>query len=252
MTKCVLPAVCALAFSLLPSGAMAQVTTPLGGRLVVSLNGIAQPGDQNISSSRSFDRYEETATVLTEQEIKSGSGMLDFGAAVQLSGPFGVGMAFTSFDTQRGATVTGSLPHPLFFSASRPFSMTLDGLEHRQRAVHLQGVMFIPFIENVDFMVSAGPTFFTMTQAVARFEDFTEVGPPHTDVNVTHAIVRSRETTVGFNIGADATYYVTRMIGIGGMLRYTRGSVDFNLGDGHTFSLDAGNVQAGAGLRLRF
>jgi hypothetical protein len=252
MTKCVLPAVCALAFFLLPSNAAAQIVTPLGGRLVVSLNGAVQPGDQNVSSSRSFERYEETATVLTEQPIRSGSGLLDFGAAVRLSDAFGVGMSFTSFNTRRGATVTGSLPHPVFFSASRPFSMTIDGLEHRQRAVHLQAVMFVPFIENVDFMVSAGPTFFTVTQAFARFDNFTEVGEPYTDVNVIHTIARPKETTVGFNVGADATYYVTPMIGVGGMLRYTRGSVDFDLGDGQSFSLNVGNVQVGAGLRLRF
>jgi hypothetical protein len=36
------------------------------------------------------------------------------------------------------------------------------------------------------------------------------------------------------------------------MLRYTRGSVDFDLGDGQSFSLNVGNVQVGAGLRLRF
>jgi hypothetical protein len=252
MTKCVLPAACALAFSLLPAGAAAQITTPLGGRLVVSLNGAVQPGDQNISSSRSFEQYDETATVLTEQNIKSGSGLLDVGAAFRLSEQFGVGMAFTSFSTERGATVTGSLPHPVFFGTPRAFSTELGGLEHRQRAVHLQAVMFIPFIENVDFMVSAGPTFFTVTQAFARFDGFSEVGIPFTDVNVTQTIRRPRENTVGFNVGADATYYVTPMIGVGGMLRYTRGSVDFDLGDGQSFSLNVGNVQVGAGLRLRF
>jgi opacity protein-like surface antigen len=252
MTKCVLPAACALALTLLPSSAAAQVTTPLGGRLVISLNGIAQPGDQNISSPRSFDRYDETATVLTEQAIKTGGGMLEIGAAVRLSGPFGAGIAFNSFSTDGGATVTGSLPHPIFFGVSRPFSMSLSGLEHEQRAVHLQAVMFIPFIENVDFMVSAGPTFFSVTQAFARFDNFTEVGEPYTDVNLTHTILRPKESAVGFNIGADVTYSITRMIGVGGMLRYTRGTVDFNLGDGQTFSLDAGNVQVGAGLRLRF
>lgn len=258
MIKCVWPAACALALCVIPTGAAAQTTTPLGGRLIVSINAAGQPGTDNLTSSRSFEAYPglegpgETATVVTEQEIKTGNRLIDFGAAYRVNGPFGVGVAFTSFSTARGATMQGSLPHPLLFNQHRAFTLSIPELEHKQRAVHLQAVAFIPFIENVDFMVSAGPTFFTVTQGFATFSDFSEVGLPFTDVNITHTVSTRKESTVGFNVGADAMYSITRMIGLGGMVRYTRGTVDFNIADGQTVSLKAGNVQAGAGLRIRF
>jgi opacity protein-like surface antigen len=258
MTKCVLPAACALALSLIPSSAAAQATTPLGGRLVISINGAVQPGDQNISSSRSFEVYPgpagagEMATVLTEQPIRTGGGLLDIAGAVRVTRNLGVGMAFTSVGSERGATMSGSIPHPIFFNSNRGFTMSFDGLEHRQRAVHLQAVLFVPFTERIDFMVSAGPTFFNVSQAFAGFDSFSEVGPPFNEIAVAHSLLQRDGTAVGFNVGADAAYYVTPMIGVGGMIRYTRGSVDFTIGEGQTVSIDAGNVQVGAGLRLRF
>lgn len=250
MINRVLPAAVALAMCLLPAPAVAQ-TTPLDGRLVVSINIAGQPGDQSVNWSRSFDRYEEAATVSGAQEIKTGAGLLDIGAAVRISGQFGAGLAFSSFSTERGATVVGSLPHPLVFGQPRSFALTTDGLEHRQRAVHLHAVAFLPFVENVDIMLSAGPTFFSVTQQFLSFDDFSEVGEPFTDVNIIQSIQTQKQNTIGFNIGADATYSITPMIGVGGMLRYTRGSAGFTVGD-QPFSIDAGNIQFGAGLRLRF
>lgn len=249
MTKCVLPAVCALAL-LLPTTAAAQFA-PFDGRLTVSINGATQPGDERISASHSFERYGETATINTAQEIKTGRGFLDFGASYRVARQFGVGVAFTSFSTERGAMMDGSLPHPVIFGRPRGFTIAVAPLEHRQRAVHLQAVYFVPFVENVDFTLFAGPTFFTVTQGFSRFGDFFEVGEPFTDVDIAHGRFSQKENTVGFNVGGDVTYSITPMIGIGGLLRYTRGTVDFDY-DGQNISLKAGNVQVGAGLRLRF
>jgi opacity protein-like surface antigen len=251
MTKSVLPAACALALFGFPATAAAQFA-PLDGRLIVSINGGVQPGTQNLGGTASFERYGETATISTAQQIKSGGGLFDIGASYKVTEQLGVGIAVTSFRTERGATIDGSLPHPLIFGQFRGFSLGVPDLVHRQRAVHLQAVYYLPFIENVDFVLSAGPTFFTVRQGFIRFDDFSEVGEPFTDVNITHRVVTQREGTVGFNVGADATYTITPMIGVGALVRYTRGTVDFNFGDGQTVSLKAGNVQIGAGLRLRF
>ncbi|MBA3884458.1 MAG: outer membrane beta-barrel protein [Acidobacteria bacterium] len=251
MTKCVLPAVCALALCMLPARAAAQIA-PFDGRLIVSLNGAVQPGTQNLGGIQSFERFGEAATIATAQEVKSGGGLLDIGASYRITRQMGVGLAFTSLGTERGATIDGSLPHPVIFGQPRGFSLGVPSLEHKQRAVHLNAVYFMPFIENVDFAFSAGPTFFSVTQGFVRFDDFSEVGEPFTDVNITHSVATRKESGVGFNVGADATYAITPMIGAGALLRYTRGTVDFNLAEGRTASLKAGNVQFGVGLRLRF
>lgn len=250
MIKCVLPAACALALCLLPTSAAAQFA-PLDGRLTISINGLAQPGDERIGATHIFGRYDEDAIITTAQDIKTGSGLFDIGASYRVTGPFGVGVAFTSFSTERGATMDGSLPHPLAFGRPRGFSLVTAPLEHRQRAVHLQAIYVVPFIENVDFALFAGPSFFSVSQGFARFGDFFEVGEPFTDVDVTHGTFTQKENTVGFNVGGEVTYSITRMIGVGGLLRYTRATADFDY-DGQRVSLKAGNMQVGAGLRLHF
>jgi opacity protein-like surface antigen len=250
MTKCVLPAACALALCVLPTSAAAQFA-PLDGRLTISINGLAQPGDERIGATHIFGRYDEDAIITTAQDIKTGGGMLDLGAAYRVTGPFGVGVAFTSFSTERSAAMDGSLPHPGVFGLPRGFSLTTSALEHRQRAVHLQAIYHVPFVENVDFALFAGPTFFSVSQGFARFGDFSEVGEPYTEVDITHGTFRQKENTVGFNLGGEVTYSVTRMIGVGALLRYTRATVDFDY-DGQRISLKVGNVQIGGGLRLRF
>ena len=60
------------------------------------------------------------------------------------------------------------------------------------------------------------------------------------------------ESTIGFNAGADVGYFFARHVGVGGVIRFSRGSVDFTSSDGEALTLDAGGAHVGAGLRLRF
>ena len=63
---------------------------------------------------------------------------------------------------------------------------------------------------------------------------------------------RSKATVTGFNAGADLRWMLSRNIGVGGMLRYIRGSVDLETEDDRQISVRAGGLQVGGGLRIGF
>ena len=62
---------------------------------------------------------------------------------------------------------------------------------------------------------------------------------------------RSKASVTGFNAGADLQWMFGRHIGLGGMVRFTRGSVDLTTENDRRISVRAGGVQAG-GLRIGF
>ena len=57
------------------------------------------------------------------------------------------------------------------------------------------------------------------------------------------------KTGVGFNLGVDANYMLTRSLGAGVVVRYTQASVDL---EGATDKLTVGGPQLGIGVRYRF
>jgi len=255
MRKCFVVTATVVIMALTVAEASAQSSwAPLGGRLIFSVNGGAQIGNQDFDRTTTFTLYDEPATVDFNQKIESG-GLLDIGGAFRLKpiGGFGVGLTYTSLSSREAASITGSLPNPLVFDRPRSFSVTTDGLEHKEQAVHIQALWFVPFVEKVDFMFSAGPSFFTVTQGFARGITFSE-NPPSFDTVTIDAvdIATLEESAVGFNLGAEATYSFTPMLGVGAMMRYTWGTANFNLAEGQDAEVRAGGFQIGAGLRLRF
>ena len=241
--------------SLLAFGVATDVNAqwaPLNGRLIVSVNGGLQPGSETLTNSSNFTIYDEEASIDASHEIEGG-GLWDFGAAFKVRPNWGVGVAYTLLDSTNPATVTASIPHPLFFNQPRTLTATAEDLVHEEGALHLQAVYFIPFLDKVDIALAAGPTFFSVRQQFVRDVSFDETPPDFNTVTPAGLdVVSLEENSVGFNVSADVSYAFTSNIGAGALLRYTRGSVDFSLGEGQSAEINAGNVQLGVGLRLRF
>jgi Outer membrane protein beta-barrel domain len=225
---------------------------PLGGKLIVSVNGGIQPGSDTLTNNSVFTIYDEQASIDASQKIEGG-GLWDFGASYRVRPRWGVGIAYTMLDSTNPATITAAIPHPLFFDQPRTLTASADDLIHKESALHLQAVYFFPLIENVDVAFTAGPTFFSVRQQFARNVSFDETPPDFASVTASGVdVVSLEESAVGINLGADVTYSFTSNIGAGALLRYTRGSVDFAVADGQEANVKAGNFQLGVGLRIKF
>ena len=68
---------------------------------------------------------------------------------------------------------------------------------------------------------------------------------------------RQSESRVGFNVGADLSYFLFEgtggtKFGVGALVRFSRATIDFVSEDEDIVSVDAGGFHVVGGIRLRF
>jgi Outer membrane protein beta-barrel domain len=210
----------------------------------VNLSGGAQTGTHALDTSTTFDLYEEKAAVASGQQVKGG-GFFDLSAGYKVWRNLAAAIGYTRSGSQADATITGSIPDPRVFDQPRTITASATGLHHTENTVHLMGVWMMPVTDKIDVGVSAGPSIFSVSQGLPTSISVAEPGPTVSSVVVDDV----KKTTVGVNFGVDVTYLVTKRFGVGGLARYTWGSVDLA---GASDKLTVGGFQIGGGLRVRF
>ncbi|MEO6236570.1 MAG: outer membrane beta-barrel protein, partial [Vicinamibacterales bacterium] len=192
----------------------------------------------------SFPLYDETATFNSTAKVKGG-GMFDVGAAYRVWGNnLLAGVSFSHVASKSDGSLTGAVPDPAITDRPRAVSKGFSGLKHSENAVHLDAIYMIPIANKIDIGISAGPTIFAIKQDTIPSLTVTEPGP-----TVTTAVASSSKTTVGFNAGVDVQYMLTKKWGVGGLARYSVGSVSL---EGASEKLTVGGFQIGIGARWRF
>lgn len=210
----------------------------------VNLTGGVQVGSHTLDTSTAFDLYDEQATVGTTQKVKGG-GLFDVSAGYKVWRNFAIGAGYSMTSGKADATVSASVPDPVFFDRHRSITAAASGLKHKESVINLSGVWMVPVTDKIDVGVSAGPSIFNVKQDIPSTLTLAEPGPTVSKVSVTSP----SKTTVGLNFGVDVAYMINKRFGVGGLARYTWGSVDL---EGASGKLTVGGFQAGAGLRVRF
>ncbi len=210
----------------------------------VNVTGGVQVGSHPLDASTAFDIYDEQATVETSQKVKSG-GLFDVSAGYKVWRNLAIGVGYSWTSSKADATVSASVPDPVFFDRPRSITASASGLKHKESVINLSGVWMVPVTDKIDVGVSAGPSIFNVKQDIPGTLTLAEPGPTVSQVSVTSP----SKTTVGLNFGVDVAYMINKRFGVGGLARYTRGSVDL---EGASAKLTVGGFQLGAGLRVRF
>lgn len=243
--------VLALVGAFLPSVAAAQSSTDQ--RAFVSVYLGAQTGENDVVDGLEFTVYDEKASVGTTQTYNGGT-LFAFGGGVKVAGQIFVGAQFSRTSDQAVATASAQIPNPIVFARPRAASLSAEDFKHSERALHLLAGYWLPVSDSFDVMVSGGPTFFSITHEIINSVDFIESVFPFNTVTLSrlNGVERS-ESSVGFNIGAEAMYLATPRVGIGGFARLAKGSVDLQGGGGSgTVNMDVGGFQLGVGVRFGF
>ena len=237
------------AMALTVTSALAQ--TGEGFRGFVSVNGGYQASSTDFRDSLAFTEFVEQGGVDSSYTVKAGP-QLDIAGGARLWRSLGVGVGITRFSKSGTADVAGKIPHPFFFNQPRSVEGQATGLEREELAVHIQAMALVPASGNVSLAVFAGPSFFKVTQGLVRKLQYSHQYPYDSATFSGVETGTPSESKIGFNVGADVGYFFARNVGVGGVLRFSRASMDFTSTDGDTLAVDAGGMQAGAGLRLRF
>lgn len=235
----------------LPLPAAAQ-PAPASGRGFISIHGGGQSGDGSSTQGGTFTVYDERGSFNAAQSF-SGGGLLSISGGVRVWGNLAVGAAFTRVSDDQAGAVTVSAPHPLLFDAPRTASTDVTDLQHAERGIHLQVLYLLPVSEKFEVAVGGGPSFISVTHDFITGASFAETGAPFSSITVTNvSVTEAQETATGFNLGAEAAYYFTRNVGVGGFVRWTGATADLDAGGGTTVEVDLGGPQFGGGVRIRF
>lgn len=223
------------------------LVTSAPSKYFVSFNGAVQTGDQSYSDESTFPIYGENAIAGRTYDVDNGGGF-DIGGGAYVWKNVGVGVAFSRFGGER-ATTQVSIPHPLVFN--RPRTAEVE-THHSERAVHLQALWTLPVHESFDLTVAGGPSFYSVRHDRVTGVSISEGTEPFDTVTINGVSTEKvTEGAVGFNLGVDGVYMVTEQMGAGVMLRYSSASATFR-GPAGEFDVDAGGLQFGFGLRVRF
>lgn len=227
---------CALAVS---SNATAQ--TQDAPRAFVDINGAAQTQTRSISSSASIPLYGETAVVNTTQAIDSG-GLFDISAGYRFLPSLGAAVGVSVFSRKGDGAISASIPSPVVFNRPLAVSASASGLEHKETGTHLMVVYFIPLTNQIDVSVSAGPSFFKLTQGLVS------ATIPTGTQSLSVATQNETASATGVNIGASINYLFAARYGVGVFARYAGATADLPTAG----ELKVGGTHIGGGFRLRF
>ena len=234
-----------------PTVAFSQATAPQT-RGYISVNGGYQINAAgSVSANATVDENGETRQTNAIYTLKNGFSF-DVAGGALVWRQLGVGVGVTRFSHTTSATVNVSSPHPFFFSTPRTASGEVTGLTREELAFHIQVRGVFPVNDRLQVMVFGGPSFFQVKQGAINTVNLGEAYPYDTVSFGSVSQVSATQSKMGFNGGADVAFFFTPNIGVGGSFQFSRATVELPLLGGSTQSVQAGGVQAGGGLRLRF
>jgi opacity protein-like surface antigen len=237
---------------LLAGASTTAAQTPLGGKLFVGVNAGVQTQSHTLDDSGSLSIYNQTASWTTSQSIPDGP-LFDFSVGYKVWSGLGIAVGYSHFS--RTGTLVGSatIPNPVSFTgptSQRAISET--DAKRSDSNVYVVAMWFFPVTEKIDVAFAIGPSFIGVKQdlLLGDSQQFREniVSAANAGTPITPVMANQSGTATGINIGVDARYMFTQMLGGGVFIRYNGGSVD--LPDAQ--DLDAGGFQLGIGARLRF
>lgn len=256
-TAAVVTLVCAAAISMATNAYAQQrrpaARTPARSRTVgitIAVDGTYQAGSSSIVDSGSTTINLERSTY--SSSFKPGSGpAYDVSVGYRIHRQWSVVAGGSSITRSSSAAVTAEIPHPFFFNQPRAVSGSQD-LKRQESAIRLDIAWTAPVSRRLDVTVSAGPTMFRVKQDLVSAVNYRESFPFDTADFVGATTVRRSKSVTGFNAGLDVTCRLTRNVGVGGGVRFSRGSTSIDSSSGTPIDLPVGGAQVGGGVRIGF
>jgi hypothetical protein len=173
----------------------------------------------------------------------------------------GVGFAF-HFDAVNSQATVGlgvAVPSPYFYNiTASAVSVTADTLERQDRSLDFSVVYTLPTRDDrVRIRIWGGPTYFYVTSNMVSSIVYNQAATFRAPLNSVAIANYTQGQVSGFafgvNVGADVSWFFSRYVGVGGGVRFNRGTVTvLEPLSNQNADLTVGHTQLGGGLRLRF
>jgi hypothetical protein len=229
----------------------AAAQSPSSARVEISANVGVLTGARTFAASTARPSHGgETETITADHGVKTAPAF-SVGAAVRLVPQFWVGIQYAMAEMKPGATLTAAIPHPLLFNAPRTVEASVNDVTHNEQNVHVALMYALP-LRAMDVKVMGGPTFFKLKQDFVSGVAVNETFPFDTATFASATTKQVSDSAVGFNAGVDISRPLSSTVGIGALIRYSRGDVKFDDPDIGQQTVKAGGFEAAGGVRLRF
>jgi len=216
----------------------------------ISVSGAFQPTANDFSDRFQFEKDLETGSTDVDYPVKGGVAF-DVGGGVRLWKSLGAGVAVSYFSRKDPAATRTRSPHPFFLNQFREVSGDSRDLSRTETAVHVQAMYFWN-PGPLRLVLSCGPTFFNVEQELVSAVQLAEEYPYDTAQFSSVSAEAIKKSQIAFNVGADVLWMFSRSVGVGGLVRFSRASVDLDAPGNRTVSVDAGGLHVGGGVRVVF
>jgi hypothetical protein len=243
---------------LIPSAAAAQGAFP---RVWVDVNfGAAIAAEKDFSTARTNTLYGEPADFKAAYTLPTGLAY-DFGGGFMFIKRLGAGVSVSRSSADEVATMDIKIPSPYYFASyGTDTDTTTETMPRTELGIHIQAMFVALDTGKLRIRIFGGPSMVKMRQTAVTNIKYTQTisGANLTvnTVNITGYDKADTEDSVwGYHLGGDVSYFFSRVVGAGGFVRYSGGSLDVAnpLGpSGAMITLKVGGLQMGGGLRLRF
>jgi hypothetical protein len=230
------------------TGADAQ---PLRNRYWVTVDAGVQMSFDDVRDRFEFDRNVEAATATVEHDAGIGPAIAGgFGVLLSRNG-LGAAVAVSRFSRSGTVQVEASIAHPFFFDRPREVSGEADDISRSETGIHGQLTYTVQTRNRLRVMLGGGVSVFNVEQELVTAVRYTESFPFDEAEFAGVDTDRSSGTAIGFNAGVDIRWLLSRTLGVGGLIRYSRGTVDLDVQE-RTVGVEAGGLQALGGIRVFF
>ncbi|NOT28170.1 MAG: hypothetical protein HOP16_18975 [Acidobacteria bacterium] len=202
------------------------------GRVFLDLNWMRVDPLQE-AQAYTFTRtlFGEPATAATAYPELGNAQSVDVNVAVLLGAQLGLGIRplRIRFDSPVGLAVR--IPHP---TLTNRFGSDQDATEsYRVRSETILDFSAIYSYNQPAWRIAVfgGPTYFRLTQdmvSAINYSQFFNLVGTNTINITTYQHNEVKDSTIGFNAGADASWFFTRHVGVGGGIRFNYGTVQLD------------------------
>lgn len=224
---------------MVPRAALAQVAA--GGpsddaRIIVDVNLVgaaASLAKDREFQSRAITFGEIQSSIATYPEPSRAITFLDVGGSFRLSRWFAAGVAYSRTEHEDAAALQTTVPHPTFLAApATTAGVTGEQLSRTEGATSFFFAVVPLRIKGAAWRVFGGPTIFSinaqMVNSVLYAQTFDPLSPQQAITITGFTTSRAKGTDVGFHLGTDVTVFLTKVVGIGGGVRFSRGTISFD------------------------
>jgi hypothetical protein len=244
-----MPMLVAVSLLVCPSFA-ARAAAQSGDRIVVAISGGVQGSAPRLTDHFEFERSVETATVDVKYPTKP-PVLVEGSVTARLWKRLAVGAAVSQAMRSGAAQVDARIPHPLLFQQPRTVTGAQSGIDTAETGIHLQIAYALQATRRITLTPFGGPSFLKVGQELVSDVKYDETYPYDTATFSSAPARRASAGALGFNAGADVRWMFTHSAGIGGLVRFTRATVNLT-SETRTVPVRAGGMQAAAGLRFVF